>query len=72
MFANDCVAMKHAGTIQRQRRLKLFVLLACLLMLIAVADAAPYVTSSFSIMTRGLTQMHSESQTPDISGTLII
>ena len=68
------VAMKRAGTVQGQRRLGLslrFMLLASLLMLIAVADAAPYVASSFSIMTRGLSQMHSELQTPDQFGALM-
>ena len=62
------VAMTNAGRLHRQRWLGVslrFVLLACLLTLITVADAAPYVTTSFSAMTRGLSQMHSELHTPD-------
>jgi len=41
-----------------------FVSLACLLMLLAVADAAPYVTTSFSILTRSLSQAHCEMHVP--------
>lgn len=66
--------MKDAERFYGQRRLGSslrIVLLVCLLMLIAVADATMYVTSSFSIMTRGLSQMHSEFQGPDQFRVLI-
>ena len=62
------VSMKEAGRFYGQRRLGSslrIVMLLCLLMLFAVANAAPYVSTSFSVMTRGLSQMHSEFQGPD-------
>ena len=67
--------MTDARHVDVQRWLGLslrLVLLACLLTLITAGDAAPYVTTSFSAMTRGLSQMHSELQTPDHVGLLII
>ena len=40
------------------------VLVLCTMLLLAAADAAPYITSSFSIMSRGLSQMHSKPRVP--------
>lgn len=52
------------NTCQQRHRLTLsvlYVMLACLIMLVAVMDATPYVASGFSSLSRGLSQMHSES-----------
>ena len=52
------------STCQQRHRLTLsvlYVMLVCLIMLMAVVEATPYVTSSFSSLSRGLSQMHSES-----------
>ena len=44
------------------------VLVLCIMLLLAAADAAPYIASSFSIMSRGLSQMHSKPSAPHTCG----
>lgn len=58
------------NTCQQRHRLTLsvlYVMLACLIMLVAVMDATMYVASGFSSLSRGLSQMHSESS---VSGSM--
>lgn len=50
---------------------RLLLLVMCLIMLLAVANAAPYETKTFSSLSRGLSQMHSELPgIPDFAKTV--